>query len=50
MTQEEFEQVQAALVASMNQDEEIHIGDDEEDGSGNQGIFQQAMGMFGFSQ
>ena len=50
MTQEEFEQIQAALVASMNQDEEIHIGEDEEEDSGNQGILQQAMGMLGFSQ
>lgn len=32
MTQEEFEQVQAALVASMNQDnEEIIIADDDDE-------------------
>ena len=53
MTEEEFEQLQAALVASMNQgEEEIIIGDedDEEEASGNPGIMQQMMGMMGFAQ
>ena len=31
MTEEEFEQMQAAIVASMNEEEEIHIGEDDED-------------------
>lgn len=53
MTEEEFEQLQAALVASMNQgEEEILIGDedDEEEESSNPGIVQQMMGMMGLGQ
>ena len=49
MDPEEFEQLQAALVASMNQDnEEIVIGeDDDEEGQGGN-MMQNFMGMFGF--
>lgn len=51
MTQEEFESLQAALVASMNQDnEEIIIGDDEDGAeNSNTGYMQQMMGMLGFA-
>ena len=50
MTEEEFEQIQAALVASMGQNEDIVIGDDDDDeGNGEQapGYLNQIMGMFG---
>ena len=50
MTEEEFEQLQAALVASMGQNEDIIVGDEEDDGDEQQnapGYIQQIMGMFG---
>ena len=53
MSQEEFEQMQAALVASMTQDDgEIIVGedDDDEDEPINPGMLQQMMGMFGYGQ
>ena len=51
MDEEEFEQLQAALAASMVQNEEIVINsDDEGDQPANPGIFQQMMGMFGGNQ
>ena len=49
MTEEEFAELQAALVASMNQEnEDINIDDDDEEGQENPGMVQQMMGMFGF--
>ncbi len=48
MTQEEFEQLQAALVASMNEEEEIHIGEDDEGAEGGGGLIQGMMNMMGF--
>ena len=51
MDEEEFEQLQQALAASMVQNEEIVINsDDEGDQPANPGIFQQMMGMFGGNQ
>ena len=47
MDEEEFQQIQAALVASMNQNEEIVIASDEEADEGN-GMIQNFMGMIGF--
>lgn len=51
MSQEEFEQMQAALVASMTQDDgEIIVGEDDDEGEEqiNPGMMQQMMGMFGY--
>jgi hypothetical protein len=50
MSQEEFEQMQAALVASMTQDDgEIIVGEDDEgEDQINPGMMQQMMGMFGY--
>ena len=46
MSQEEFEALQAAIVASMGQDEQIIIGRDEEEEAGG-GLISQMMGMLG---
>ena len=52
MSEQEFEQMQAALVASMTQDDgEIIVGDDGDDDGDEQinpGMLQQMMGMFGY--
>lgn len=54
MSHEEFEQMQAALVASMTQDDgEIIVGEDDDDDGDEQinpGMLQQMMGMFGYGQ
>ena len=49
--QDGIEQMQAALVASMTQDDgEIIVGEDDDEGEEqiNPGMMQQMMGMFGY--
>ena len=48
MDEEELEQMQAALIASMADQEEIVINeDDDQPAQGNQGMLNQMFGYFG---